>query len=200
MHKKSCCSARKNNNRGLVEGLLYGLVPHSACIAFVLFSILGATSVSSLFKPLLASSSFFYGLIVLSFLFATLSAIFYLKRNSRLYLQGFFISWKYLAVLYGSSIFVNILLFTVVFPLSANIGYSANSSIDLSKLIIKVDIPCTGHAPLIINELKTIIGVKDVYFTSPNIFEIDYSSQETSKDELLNSEIFGEYSPTVIYD
>ena len=78
--KPSCCSSNKKESKGFWSGLFYGLVPHTGCIAFIIFSILGVTTATALFKPLLMSRYFFYGLIIMSFLFATISAMIYLKK------------------------------------------------------------------------------------------------------------------------
>ena len=123
-----CCKAKNEgkdgNKSGALSGVLYGLVPHAGCIAFIAASVLGVTVATEFFKPLLLSPLFFYGLIALSLVFATLSAALYLRRNGSLSFAGAKRSWKYLSVLYGTTVAVNLLLFMVVFPLAANMVYA----------------------------------------------------------------------------
>ena len=87
------------------------------------------------------------------------------------------------------------LFFFIIFPAVANIGSvrgKAISDSSLSQLVLNVAIPCSGHAPLIISELKTIDGVKDVQYDSGN-FIVKYDSYETTKEEILKLKIFEEY-------
>ena len=89
--KKDCCSAAESNvkdKRGLLAGIVYGLLPHSFCIAFVVFSAIGATTGALVFKKFLLVSYFFQILVLVSFVFATISAVIYLKRNGILSWQG----------------------------------------------------------------------------------------------------------------
>ena len=38
----SCCgSVDKKERKGFWSGLMYGLIPHTGCIAFIIFTILG---------------------------------------------------------------------------------------------------------------------------------------------------------------
>ena len=73
-----CCLKEMNNKNkeksGFWSGVIYGALPHTGCIAFIVFTILGVTTAASLFRPLLLNRYFFYGLIMLSFVFATISA------------------------------------------------------------------------------------------------------------------------------
>ena len=52
---KDCC--KKPN--GFLSGLFYGLIPHAGCIAFILFTILGVSTATAFFRPLLMSRYFF---------------------------------------------------------------------------------------------------------------------------------------------
>ncbi len=57
----SCCKKPiEKKPKGLLQGILYGLIPHTGCIAFILASIFGLTFAASLFRPLLAKAYFFY--------------------------------------------------------------------------------------------------------------------------------------------
>lgn len=212
--KKSCCDNSKGSairgNRQLLQGLTYGLIPHIGCIAFIISSVLGVTLLTQFFKPLLMNQYFFYALIAISLALATISSVFYLRKNGFLSSAGMKKKWKYLSVMYGSTIGVNLLLFMVIFPLLANVsfaqpshtGYLANYSTGgnsgLSSLSLKVDIPCYGHAPLISGELKSVDGVTEVRFTFPNIFDVKYDSTKTSKEKILSLEVFKTYKATVL--
>jgi copper chaperone CopZ len=214
---ESCCNT-DNSKRNIGQGIFYGIIPHIGCIAFIIGSVLGATVLTQLFRPLLMNRYFFYILIGISFLFATISSIIYLKK------QGFITSnrdkgrleinvssqifkrkWKYLSTMYGSTIGVNLLLFLVIFPLLANVSLFSTSVAgastgisSLSSIKLKVDIPCSGHASLISGELKTINGVDGVQFSLPNTFNVIYDSAKTSKDQILSLEVFKTYKATVL--
>ncbi len=240
-----CCKAKnernvrkESKNSGALSGVLYGLVPHAGCIAFIAASVLGVTVATEFFKPLLLNPFFFYALIALSLVFATLSAALYLRRNGALSFAGAKRSWKYLSVLYGTTVAVNLLLFMVVFPLAANMVYAqpvatqsaasgtsgASDSCGLqqamacqvgvagvsgvssasgltqpvSKLSLRVDIPCPGHAPLISGELKKIAGVESVNFRFPNLFDVEYDSSKTSQQQILGISVFETYKASVL--
>ncbi|MBN1385479.1 heavy-metal-associated domain-containing protein [Candidatus Woesearchaeota archaeon] len=189
------------------QGLGYGLIPHIGCIAFIIGSVLGVTVLMQFFKPLLMNRYFFHFLIGISILFATLSSALYLRRNSLLSFEGVRKKWKYLASMYGSTVGINIVLFFLIFPLMANISIASPSASSAgipgspdSLLKISVDIPCPGHAPLISNELKTVAGVESVRFSFPNDFDVSYDSSQTSKEQMLQLEVFSEYPATVLDD
>jgi copper chaperone CopZ len=202
------CQKQKEGNRNILQGIAYGLIPHIGCIAFLTGSILGVTVLTQFFKPLLMNRYFFYILILISLLFATLSSILYLRKNSLLSLAGIKRKWKYLTTMYGSTIGINLVLFMLIFPLLANVSVNpsvtgavvgiAGSNNDLSSLKLKVDIPCPGHAPLISNELKSINGIIDIRFSFPNVFDVKYDSTKTSQQEILSLEVFKTYEATVL--
>jgi len=187
-----CCKPKKSS--GLVSGIIYGAVPHAGCIAFILFSILGMTFAASLFKPFLAKAYFFYIMVGLSLIFATISAFFYLSKHGGVKTLG---EHKgYLSILYGSTIAVSLILYMFVFPLVANVSAQTNSgstSIESETISLKVAIPCPGHAPLIIDELNKVSGVENVKFEFPNKFTVTYNSAKTSKNTILSLDIFKEY-------
>ncbi|MCX6773473.1 MAG: hypothetical protein NTY68_00555 [Candidatus Micrarchaeota archaeon] len=233
----SCCEAKDIDGKkpsGLVEGIIYGLIPHTGCIAFIAFAILGATTMSALFQPLLMNRNLFYGLIMLSFAFATLSAAIYLNKRGLLSLQGISKAKGYLSILYGTTIGVNLLFFFVIFPMLVNaIPIGAQTSADLSAssscpinsnesgcsnspqaavspqefaplqqpilfsssamLKIQVDIPCSGHAPLIKQELSKIAGITKIDFVGSNEFDITYDPSKVAKADILNIAIFKTY-------
>ena len=198
----------EKRSKNILQGIAYGLIPHIGCIAFIIGSVLGATVLMQFFKPLLLNRYSFYILILISFAFATVSSAFYLKKNGILSSAGVKRKWKYLSTMYGSTIGINLLLFMVVFPLLANVSFSSQTTAlavtgsenlnNISTIKLQVDIPCSGHAPLISNELKTINGVSDVKFSLPNIFDVKYDSTKTSKQQILSLDVFKEYKATAL--
>ena len=180
---------------GAQQGLLYGLIPHAGCIAFIIASIIGASFFMNLFRPLLMSSYFFYALIVISILFATLSAIIYLKNNGLLSREGIKRQKKYLVTLYGTTIIINLALFLLIFPLTANLASARTSTANeySQTLELEVVIPCSGHAPLIISELNQEVGVQDVRYTFPYKFVVWYDAEVTSPSQILDASIFTEF-------
>jgi len=189
-------------------------VAHIGCIGFIIFSILGVTAAAAIFRSLLLNRYFFHILILISFVFATISALVYLKKNGILSFPGIKRKKGYLLTLYGTTIGVNLVLFMLIFPIMANIGSETSFIAALSNtfqkqkgvqikegesfLGVKVDIPCPGHAPLIVGELKKISGVKNVVYRFPNLFDISYYHKKTSKNQMLSLEVFDIYKATVI--
>ncbi len=198
---RKCC-----NERSMIKGILYGALPHSFCILFIIFSIAGSAVMASLLKPFFLNSSFFYLLIAFSFFAATVSAFFYFRKNGKLSLSGLLSGKRYLAVLYGTTFIVNMILFILIFPVAANMssGLGLKSSIaqafwaDTSETAdnffwAEVDIPCSGHSPLISEELRGLEGVEKVIFSFPNVFKVEYNPEIVSKEEILSLEIFKTY-------
>ena len=218
-----CCN--KNNQKfqkneaskkrkGVLSGLIYGLIPHIGCIGFIIFSVLGVTVATATFRPLLLNRYFFHILILISFIFATISALIYLKKNGIFSFSGIKRKKGYLLTLYGTTIGINLLLFMLIFPIMANVGPGINFTTAISSafssqkniqiegeenlLSIKVDIPCPGHAPLITGELRKISGIGDIRYRFPNSFDISYNREKTSKQEMLSLDVFNIYKATVI--
>jgi hypothetical protein len=195
-----CCPKTKDNSKkGILRGILYGLIPHSFCIAFAAFSIIGAVTATAFLKRFLLIPNFFYFLIFVSLLLATISSAIYLKRAECLCKSGLKSKWKYVSTLFASTILINLLMFFVVFPALANINQQnpiaqAENSAELS---LSVQIPCSGHAPLIMDELKKNSGVQSVTFKLPDIFEIKYNPKETSPIKIASAEIFKTYAATI---
>jgi len=209
------------NKKSILQGLFYGLVPHTVCIAFIIFSVLGVTAATTFFKPLMLNSYFFYILIMISIMFATVSAVFYFKKQGFLaftkgknsieitFLRGGLRrKWKYLTALYGTTISINVVLFMLIFPIVANMdsGLSitgafaavAESTDSVGSLTLQVSIPCPGHAPLITGELKSIRGVESVKFRFPNFFDVGYNPSQTSKQQILSLDVFNTYKASVM--
>ena len=207
---KDCCGAAKSKDMTLRQGIIYGLVPHAGCIAFIIGSILGVTVLVEFFKPLLMNPYFFYILIGVSIALATVSSAFYLKRLGLLSAAGAKRKWKYLSTMYGSTIGVNLLMFLVIFPLVANVSAAPQAATlpisagagsllsDSGSLKLEVQIPCSGHAPLISGELKKISGVTSVQFSFPNIFDVQFDTSKTSKQEILSLDVFKSYPAKVL--
>lgn len=199
---KSCCQAEESRENGFLSGFLYGILPHTGCIAFLLFSLLGITTATALLRPLMLSPYFFWGLIGLSLFFATLSAAVYLKRMGLLSFAGAKRKKKYLTFLYGTAMSVNLLLFLVVFPLAGNVSSSqdvqSQSSSSPATLTLRVDIPCPGHAPLITGELKSIPGVSRIEYKAPDIFVVTFDPRLTSKEKILSLEVFKTFRATIV--
>ena len=192
----------REKKRSFLKGIFYGILPHIFCILFIIFSILGATTATVLLRPFLLNPYFFHILIAVSLLFATLSAIVYLKKNGILSFSGVKRKWKYLSILYGTTIFVNLLFFYGLFPYLANLDRTRPEKLFedsiLSSLTLKVQIPCPGHAPLIIQELKKINGIDDVEFKFPNLFQIKFNPKRIDKIEILSLEIFQTFKVEMI--
>lgn len=194
----SCCSPKRKKSNGLIQGIIYGTIPHIGCIAFILFSVLGVTFAASIFKQLLAKAYFFYIMIALSFVFASLSALFYLRKNGGI--KTAMNHKGYLSILYGTTIAIALIMYFIVFPMVAGVSASTGGTVsaDDSQIKIKVIIPCEGHAPLITDELKKLNGVNNIQFSSPNYFTISYDNSKTNQDQILNLNIFKEYKASIV--
>ena len=46
----ACCQPQKKG-KGIGQGILFGLVPHIGCIAFIVFTLLGISAAAAVFKP-----------------------------------------------------------------------------------------------------------------------------------------------------
>lgn len=90
------------------------------------------------------------------------------------------------------TIITNILVAYLVIPALAN-GPDKQIETETNQLVftsIEVQIPCPGHAPLIIDELNKIYGIKKVSFKTPRTFGITYNTKETSLENIKTAEIF----------
>lgn len=162
--KTTCCKKETDENKSLLSGILLGILPHSFCLAFALFSIIGAVSASAFLKKFLLVPNFFLILVFVSLLLATISSTIYLKRNDCLCASGIKNKWKYLFTLYFSTLLVNLLMFFIILPSLANADFQAKALSNnpsessqanfLTELSIQVQVPCSGHASLIIDEIK----------------------------------------------
>jgi len=214
----NCCGQKEEKtgvkrNRGFLAGILYGLAPHTFCIAFIVFTVLGVTAATTFLRPFLMNRYFFHILVGLSIVFATISAVIYLEKNDILSPSGIKRKKGYLLTLYGVTVGINLLLFMVIFPIAANLdsgipltaaisatfgrGEELTLSESTSLVTLQVNIPCPGHAPLIIGELRTISGVEAVRFKFPNLFDVSYNSEKTSKEQMLSLEVFNTYKAII---
>lgn len=155
---KDCCQPRGEvtNKKGFIWGILFGILPHTFCILFLLFSVIGATSGAIYFQKFFRIPYLFQFLVLASFVFAALSAIIYLKRLNALSLEGVKIKWRYLATLFTTTIAINLLLFYVILPSAANLkngnndkSSSQNSSGEVNDGVqnIKMDQLAGGYFP-----------------------------------------------------
>jgi len=194
-NKNTCCDNQIDDSdikKEIKTGILYSLIPHTFCIIFIVFSAIGALSLTAFIKKILIIPYFFLFLIIFSVLLATISAVIYLKKTKYLCISGIKKKWKYLTILYSVMIIVNLFMFFIAFPAIANISSNnkVNQEIYSSELILSTQIPCSGHAPMIIDELKKDNGVGAVTFKNPNIFEVKYNPKITSPEKIISLKIF----------
>lgn len=196
----SCCQ-NNNNKKGFWSGICYGLIPHFPCLAFIIFSVLGVTFAASIFRPLMMSRYFFYLLIGLSLLLASLAALFYLKKNKILNWIGIKKSRKYLLTLFLTTIIVNLLFFFIIFPALANLSANRVNNLpvtDQNFVTLQVDLPCPGHAYLVTEELNKLPGIRSVRFNLPNLFDISFDPKIISKDKILGLDVLKIYQGQII--
>jgi hypothetical protein len=203
--ENSCCEVKEEQKgRAIVSGILLGMVPHSFCVAFILFSIIGAVAATAFLKNALMIPYFFPFLITISFLLATISSAIYLKQNGCLCVAGIKSKWKYVMSVYAGIIIINTLMFFVVFPALANIDSGTPKEMagiqkeDLSQVTISTQIPCSGHAPLIVDEIKKNNDVYSVTFSMPDTFNITYDPKKTTPEKILSLGIFETFKATII--
>lgn len=128
---ENCCKPASNYKKGFWTGLLFGLIPHSFCIAFLLFSVVGAASATALLNRFLLIPHLSLFLLISSLLLATLSAFIYLKRTGGYSPAMIKSKWKYLLSLYGSIAVVNIIVIFIVLPALSNAQVKANDNIPI---------------------------------------------------------------------
>ncbi len=212
-------AAPKKQERGFLLGVLYGLVPHTFCILFIVLSVVGATAATSFVGRFLLIPYFFQLLVGLSVVFATVSALFYLRRNGLLSWPGIRFKWKYLSVMYGTTVGINLLFFWVIFPAVASVDFQkappptpptavvsqqgapgTGQTVALANtqsVTLQVDIPCPGHAPLISSELRKVDGITAVRYKGPNYFTVSYDPAKVSQDKILALGIFQSFPARV---
>jgi hypothetical protein len=67
-----------------------------------------------------------------------------------------------------------------------------------SSVRLRVAIPGSDYASLVAEDLKNQIGVSDVYWSPPNLFDIKYDSARTSVGEILERGIFQKYNASIV--
>ncbi|MCL6430314.1 MAG: hypothetical protein K6V36_05555 [Anaerolineae bacterium] len=215
---RSCCRpAPEARGKGLLAGLAYGVLPHTFCILFIVLSIIGATAATSLVKRVLYLPYLLPLLVGASLLFATLSALLYLQRSGMLSVAGMIARWRYLSILYGTTIAVNLVMFTVVLPAAASVdvraaGPSASGYLEPSArepavlaeataptdtVRLDVAIPCPGHAPLIVSEVESLDGVIAVRYIGGSDFIVRYDPGKLRVDHILALEVFRAFRAVV---
>jgi len=196
--QNDCCAKEAKKDGGLPTGIIYGLIPHSLCIGFIIFSVIGALSATAIVARIMVFPYFFQILVIFSVVMATISAVLYLRKNKCLCKDGIKSKWKYLATIYSVTILTNLFMFYVVMPAITNADYNTGvGSEQLASLSLEVQIPCSGHAPLITDELKKDDGIKSIVFKTPDIFNIKYDPIQTSPQKIVSIEIFKTYKATI---
>jgi len=198
-----CCRKveKPENRKGVFWGIFYGILPHTFCIAFIVFSIIGATAGAAFFGRFLAMPFFFPLLIALSLFFATVSAALYLRRNRSLSFAGIKKNNKYWGILYGTTLGIGLIFAYAIFPMiigATNPAANATAVQNSSLLTIQVAIPCPGHAALIIGELEKVSGIKNVEFVFPDVFKVYYDAKLTSPQAITGIDIFKTYKATAL--
>lgn len=205
----SCCHFEEKvcdkSEKSWLFGLIYGILPHSFCIAFVVFAFLGSVTMTSFVGKFLLIQNFFYILVLISLIFATISAIIYLRKQNCFCLSGIRKKWKYLSILFFVTIFSNLFIFKIIMPVLAKVEIETENkevlaNNDFSEILISVEIPCAGHSFLIIDEINK--NFKDVFvkFQEPNEFLIKYDKKSLNKEDILNLEVFKTYKATIVQE
>lgn len=127
---KDCCIQITENveKKGFFWGIVFGLIPHTFCILLVLFSIIGASFGAVYFQKIFRIPHLFQYLILLSVVFASISAALYLSKINGLNFGGIKLKWRYLTVLFATTMAVNLLIFYVVLPVVLNRGNNDKGS------------------------------------------------------------------------
>lgn len=201
-----CCKPQpKEQKQGLIYGIIYGLIPHTFCILFVILSIVGATAGSTFLKKAFHIPHLFQYLVLLSFVFATLSAVFYLRRLNALSLKGLGLKWKYLTVMYVTTITINILFAYVILPASANINVPKAASPtqqtstevpETNEQIIKMDQVGGGYKPNKLTVKKGIPVKWIITSKSQSCSSTIYSSKLNIYQDLNPGENVINFTPT----
>lgn len=195
---KPCCGPKPSQKpQGFWQGVLFGLLPHTFCILFIVFSIVGSIAGAAIASRFLLIPYFFQFLIALSFIFALISATLYLKRSCRLNWPGIKKSWKYLTIMFGSTLAVNLILFFGIFPAVANMN-AGQAAVSDAAVTLSVALPCSGHAPLITQDLLAQSGVTSVKFQLENRFIVSYDPQKVTVEQIMERPIFKEFKAKVI--
>ena len=94
-------------------------------------------------------------------------------------------------MLFSTTIITNAILLLVVFPVTAKLQNQTAKIVEQNHTVsLTVDIPCSGHAPLIIDELKKENGVGAIAFEFPSTFKVVYNPELTSPEKIRALKIF----------
>jgi hypothetical protein len=190
-HETDCCSTNTEARSGAWRGFLFGLIPHTVCLSFLVFSVLGATGAMVVAKELLMVPHLFVWVFLSSSGFAAVASLLYLRKTKMLSWRGAASKWKYLASVFVATIATNLFFIQILFPAAVNLQRPTEAmAADLAEVTLVAEIPCTGHAALIIDEVKNDPGVADVLFRSPGVFVIRFDAAATSPEQIRNLEIF----------
>jgi len=180
----ACCKPQK----GIKAGILSGIIPHAGCILIIVLALIGVTAANSFFIKFLSYKYYIPLLFVISLFIASIAAFFYIRRFSDKRIKS---HWKYLTILYVSVITINLIMIYLIFPYTSGLASSENT--DGKLLNLSFEIPCSGHASLVISELQAVEGIKSVKYISGNDFEIYYNPEEISEEEILIQNICKEF-------
>ena len=208
--QNDCCGpvTPKNEKNGLLLGILYGIIPHTFCILFVIFSIVGATTGTALLKKTAFFPYMFEILMVLSFGFATLSAVIYLRRQQCLNTEGIKRKWKYLAILYSTTLAINLLFFYLIMPNAAgfkkdkietNTVVPVSTAVSEDVQIIRMDQLGRGYSPSqftvkVNRPVRWIITSKSPYSCAASIVAPEFKIEQ----DLQAGENIIEFTPTKV--
>jgi hypothetical protein len=126
---KQCCHPTGNYKKGFWTGLLFGLIPHSFCIAFLILSLIGATGATALLGRFLLVPYLPLFLVCISLLLATLSACIYLKNTGGCSFAIAKSKWKYLLTLYTSIAVMNAIVIFIILPALSNAQVKADNEV-----------------------------------------------------------------------
>ena len=201
-----CCKPKQLHpeRKGFLWGIVYGLLPHTFCILFVVFAVIGTTAGSAFLKKFFIIPHFFQILVGLSLIFAAISATIYLRRSHNFSLAGMQQKWRYLTILFVTTISINLLFFYVIFPAAGNIGVkspaaqvaSANIQTENGVQIVRMTQTGRGYTPNVIT-LKKGVPVKWI-ITGTNTGFCDssvISSQLNIRKDLALGENVIEFTP-----
>lgn len=192
--KKKCC-----NKRVIKKGIIYGLIPHCTCFLFILFTLIGITTISGFLKLFLTNALFPYIFIGISVSLPLITTYFYLKKESSLSFNGLKNNYKYIVTLFSTVLIINLIVVKIIFPTIINYNNTNEvKGLQTSKITLEVDIPCPAHAFLIIEELQDINGITNVQYRLPNFFDISYSQEKIDIENILSIEIFKEFEGKII--
>lgn len=186
-----CC---KPKSKGIRTGLISGIIPHAGCIAIILFALLGVTVANSFFIKFLSNKYYIYVAFAVSLGIAAFAAFFYTRKFSDKRIKS---HWRYISFLYTSVIAINLLMIYVIFPYAADLSSSGNvaSNLENTKILkLSFEIPCSGHAPLVISGLQKVNGIASVKYISGKSFEVLYNPGEISKEQILEQDICKEFN------